>query len=78
MPPPWIRSRGRKTRGDGPDSKSSPPTPPKRDEDEEEEEAERGAVGGGASPRISAAPRAAGEHGRERRPRQQLPDPRAC
>lgn len=74
MPPPWIRSRGRKTRGEGaPDSKSSPP--PKRDGEEEEDEAE-GAVGGGASLRISAAPRpfgAAGDHGTGSEP----PDPRA-
>jgi hypothetical protein len=43
MPPPWIRSRGRKTSGLGPDSKSCSP-PLKRDD--EEEEAQR-AVGGG-------------------------------
>lgn len=75
MPPPWIRSRGRKTSGLGPDSKSCSPLPLKRDDDEEAE----GAVGGdGASPRISAAPPsrsplAAGNHVRERQ--RQLPDP---
>ena len=37
MPPPWIRSRGRKTSGEGPDSKSSPPPPPKREGEAEEE-----------------------------------------
>lgn len=71
MPPPWIRSRGRKTSGLGPDSNSCSP-PPKRGDDEEDAE---GAVGGGgASRRISAAPpAAAGDHERERRWR--LPDP---
>lgn len=70
MPPPWIRSRGRKTSGLGPDSNSCSP-PPKRGDDEDAE----GAVGGGgASRRISAAPAAAaGDHERERRWR--LPDP---
>lgn len=77
MPPPWIRSRGRKTSGLGPDSNSrSPPPPPLKRDDEEEAE---GAVGGGtASRRISAVlpsggPLAAGDHLRERR--QLLPDP---
>lgn len=80
MPPPWIRSRGRKTSGLGPDSnRCSPPPPPLKRDDDEEEEAE-GAVGGGtASRRISAAPPsggplAAGDHVRERR--RLLPDPR--
>lgn len=77
MPPPWIRSRGRKTSGLGPDSNSCSPPPPLKRDDEEEAE---GAVGGGAaSRRISAAPPsgprlAAGDHVRERR--RQLPDPR--
>ena len=71
MPPPWIRSRGRKTSGLGPDSNSWSPPPPKRGEDEE---AEGVVCGGGASRRISAAPAAAaGDHERERRRR--LPDP---
>src|SRR5687767_1870396 len=69
MPPPWIRRRGRKTSGLGPDSNSCSP-PPKRDD----EEAEWAVGGGGASRRISAAPpAAAGDHERERRRR--LPDP---
>jgi hypothetical protein len=72
MPPPWIRSRGRKTSGLGPDSNSC--SPPKRDGEEDEEEAAWAVGGGGASPRISEAPpAAAGDHERERRRR--LPDP---
>jgi hypothetical protein len=74
MPPPWIRSRGRKTSGMGPDSKSCSP-PLKRDD--EEEEAEGRWV---AAPRRVASqlrrlpgPLAAGDHVRERR--RLLPDP---
>jgi hypothetical protein len=56
MPPPWIRRRGRNTSGLGPDSNSC--SLPKRGKEGDEEA--KGAVCGGASRRISAAPPAGG------------------
>lgn len=69
MSPPWIKSRGGKTRGPGADSKNWPPPLSKREEEEEEAE---GAVGCSASTCISIVPPArgplgVGDHGRERR-----------